>query len=50
MVALDILHKLLAEDEVVVAKMNPVNDYLGPLLREVGGGLGIHAKATATAT
>lgn len=31
-VALDILHKLIACDEVVVAKMNPVNDYLGPLL------------------
>lgn len=32
MVALDILHKLIAEDEVVLVKMNPVNDYLGPLL------------------
>ncbi|KXZ52739.1 hypothetical protein GPECTOR_8g131 [Gonium pectorale] len=32
-VALDILHKLVAEDEVVVVKTNPVNDYIGPLLR-----------------
>jgi len=32
-VALDILYKLITEDEVVVVKMNPVNDYLGPLLR-----------------
>jgi acyl-CoA reductase-like NAD-dependent aldehyde dehydrogenase len=28
--ALDILHKLYAEDQVVVAKMNPVNAYLRP--------------------
>jgi hypothetical protein len=34
-VALDILHMLLAEDQVVLAKMNPVNDYYGPLLRQV---------------
>ena len=32
MVGLDILHKLFAEDEVVLVKMNPVNDYLGPML------------------
>ncbi|KAL4444976.1 hypothetical protein ABPG77_004026 [Micractinium sp. CCAP 211/92] len=32
-VALDILHKLVADDEVVVVKMNPVNEYLGPFLR-----------------
>jgi hypothetical protein len=31
-VALDILHKLVTCDEVVAVKMNPVNDYLGPLL------------------
>ena len=34
-VALDILHMLLAEDHVVLVKMNPVNDYYGPLLRQV---------------
>ncbi|KAI8465000.1 MAG: Aldehyde/histidinol dehydrogenase [Monoraphidium minutum] len=34
-VALDILYKLIACDEVVIAKMNPVNDYLGPLLARV---------------
>ena len=35
-VALDILHVLLAEDKVVLVKMNPINDYYGPLLRQVG--------------
>lgn len=30
---LDVLHKLITCDEVAVVKMNPVNDYLGPLLR-----------------
>lgn len=34
-VGLDILHMLLAEDHVVLVKMNPVNDYYGPLLRQV---------------
>eukprot|EP00879_Flechtneria_rotunda_P002109 GHRR01002290.1.p1 GENE.GHRR01002290.1~~GHRR01002290.1.p1 ORF type:complete len:475 (+),score=123.50 GHRR01002290.1:591-2015(+) len=34
-VALDILHMLFAEDQVVLVKMNPVNDYYGPLLRKV---------------
>lgn len=33
-VALDILHKLLFDDEVVICKMNPVNEYLGPYLAE----------------
>lgn len=28
----DVLHKLLVENAVVVLKMHPVNDYLGPLL------------------
>ncbi|MFJ9805500.1 aldehyde dehydrogenase family protein [Streptomyces wuyuanensis] len=28
--ALDVLHKLYAEGQVVIAKMNPVNDYLRP--------------------
>jgi len=32
---LDTLHKLYADGEVVVLKMNPVNDYLGPILEEV---------------
>jgi acyl-CoA reductase-like NAD-dependent aldehyde dehydrogenase len=30
----DLLHKLFVEDEVVLLKMNPVNEYLGPLLRQ----------------
>eukprot|EP00775_Hariotina_reticulata_P008790 gene8790-8968_t len=33
-VALDILHMMLAEDHVVLCKMNPVNDYYGPLLKQ----------------
>ena len=35
-VAGDILHKLILEDEVVVCKMNPVNEYLGPHIRCAG--------------
>lgn len=31
--ALDILHKLVAENAVVVCKMNPVNEYAGPFIR-----------------
>lgn len=31
---MDVVHKLFVEDEVVVVKMNPVNDYLGPYLEE----------------
>lgn len=30
--ALDILHKLIAENAVVICKMNPVNEYVGPYL------------------
>jgi hypothetical protein len=30
--ALDILHKLIAENAVVICKMNPVNEYAGPYL------------------
>ena len=30
---LDILHKLLVDDAVVVCKMNPVNEYLGAFIR-----------------
>ena len=37
-VAGDILHKLVLEDEVVVCKMNPVNEYLGPHIRCAGPG------------
>ncbi|MGW7378737.1 aldehyde dehydrogenase family protein [Streptomyces sp. NPDC054794] len=33
--ALDILHKLYAEGQVVVAKMNPVNAYLRPCFEQV---------------
>ena len=29
---MDVLHKLVLEDEVCILKMNPVNDYLGPHL------------------
>ena len=32
---LDILHKLYAEGQVCILKMNPVNDYLGPILEEI---------------
>lgn len=30
----DLIHRLFVEDEVVVLKMHPVNQYLGPLLAE----------------
>jgi aldehyde dehydrogenase (NAD(P)+) len=33
--ALDTLHKLFVEGQVVVLKMNPVNDYMGPILEDV---------------
>jgi hypothetical protein len=53
-VALDILHALIADDKVVLVKMNPVNDYYGPLLRQVRGrgcalGLGACAAHTGAA-
>ena len=32
---LDVLYKLYAEGQVVVLKMNPVNDYLGPIFEDV---------------
>ncbi|MEU6271063.1 aldehyde dehydrogenase family protein [Streptomyces populi] len=32
---LDVLHKLYAEGQVVLAKMNPVNDYLRPHLEKI---------------
>lgn len=32
---LDVLHKLFAEGQVCLLKLNPVNDYLGPFLAEV---------------
>lgn len=35
---LDLLHKLLAEGQVCVLKMNPVNEYLGPFLAEAFAG------------
>ena len=31
--AMDVLHKLVMHDAVVVCKMNPVNEWLGPYLR-----------------
>lgn len=31
---LDVLHKLIVEGRVVILKMNPVNDYLGPIFEE----------------
>ncbi|KAF5828342.1 Aldehyde/histidinol dehydrogenase [Dunaliella salina] len=34
-VFLDLLHKLIADDEVVIVKMSPVNDYVGPILEKV---------------
>ncbi|MDQ6746648.1 MAG: aldehyde dehydrogenase family protein, partial [Candidatus Dormibacteraeota bacterium] len=32
---MDVLHKLVAEHSVVLLKMNPVNDYLGPIFEDV---------------
>ncbi|WP_412061043.1 aldehyde dehydrogenase family protein [Rubrivirga sp. IMCC45206] len=32
---LDVLYKLYAEGQVVILKLNPVNDYLGPILENV---------------
>ncbi|MBA3824662.1 MAG: aldehyde dehydrogenase, partial [Ktedonobacterales bacterium] len=36
---LDVLYKLIAEGQVCLLKMNPVNDYLGPFMEEVFGDL-----------
>lgn len=36
-VILDVLHKLFAEDEVVLLKVNPVNEYVGPHLMTIFG-------------
>jgi acyl-CoA reductase-like NAD-dependent aldehyde dehydrogenase len=36
---LDVLYKLIAEGQVCLLKMNPVNDYLGPFLEEAFGSL-----------
>ena len=36
---LDVLYKLYAEAHVCLLKMNPVNDYLGPIFEEVFAGL-----------
>lgn len=33
--ALDVLYKLMASNQVVILKMSPINDYLGPLLEEI---------------
>jgi hypothetical protein len=33
--ALDALHKLFVEGQVVLLKMNPVNEYVGPILEDV---------------
>lgn len=32
---LDVLHKLFAEGQVALLKMNPVNDYLGPVFEDI---------------
>ncbi|MEE8375520.1 MAG: hypothetical protein V3S26_04285 [Acidimicrobiia bacterium] len=34
-VPLDILYKMYADGEVVIVKMNPVNDYLGPIFERI---------------
>jgi len=34
---LDMLHKLLTEGQVCMVKMNPVNDYLGPVFEDLFG-------------
>ena len=36
---LDVLYKLVAEGQVVLLKMNPINDYLGPFLEDAFGDL-----------
>jgi aldehyde dehydrogenase (NAD(P)+) len=36
---LDVLYKLFAEGSVCLLKMNPVNDYLGPILEDIFGDL-----------
>ncbi|MDQ3499700.1 MAG: aldehyde dehydrogenase family protein, partial [Actinomycetota bacterium] len=33
--ALDALYKLIAESQVVILKLSPINDYLGPLIEEI---------------
>lgn len=35
----DVLHQLFTEDRVVVLKMSPVNDYLGPVFEQAFGAL-----------
>lgn len=35
---LDVLYKLFAEGQVCLLKMNPVNDYLGPIFEEIFAG------------
>lgn len=35
---LDVLHKLLYSGDVVILKMNPVNEYLGPVLEKIFDG------------
>lgn len=37
---MDALHKLFQENQVVVLKMNPVNEYLGPIIEKVMAPLG----------
>lgn len=32
---MDAIYKLFVEDQVVLLKMNPVNEYLGPILRDI---------------
>ncbi|MFN2463833.1 MAG: aldehyde dehydrogenase family protein [Candidatus Dormibacteria bacterium] len=32
---MDVLHKMLVEHSVVLLKMNPVNDYLGPIFEDI---------------
>ena len=34
-VPLDIFYKMFAEGEVVLIKMNPINDYLGPIFEKI---------------
>ena len=33
--SIDSLSKLFVEDKVVVLKMNPVNEYIGPIIEDV---------------
>ncbi len=45
-VCTDILNKLVVEGSVVICKMNPVNEYLGPIIRYVQQYPGTNPRVT----